>query len=344
VIDEISIEEAIKKNLPIIDVRSPGEFQRGHIPGAFNIPLFSDEERAHIGTVYKQRSSSEALELGYRYVTPKLDWFVEESRKVAPQGTVIVHCWRGGMRSEAFAGHLHEHGFQKVYRIRGGYKAFRNYVLSSFEQPFPLLVLGGYTGSGKTLILHELENIGWQAIDLEGLANHKGSAFGSIGQKQQPTVEHFENLLFDRLRKLDTNREIWVEDESHNIGKVKIPLAFYRQMQQAPLFFVDIPVEKRIEQLVADYGKCDDKQLADAIVRITKRLGGQNAKLALEFLSQKNYGEVARITLAYYDKSYRKALDLRNPNRITRIPLPDTHAAENANQILRIVNKQLKND
>lgn len=177
---------------PVIDVRSPGEFKKGHIVGAYNIPLFTDAERAHVGTVYKQKGPDKAMSLGLEYVTPKLRWFVEQAALVAPQKKVVVHCWRGGMRSHAFAEHLEENGFEDVKVIEKGYKAFRNFVLDSFTVEMQLKVIGGYTGSGKTRILSRLKEEGCQVIDLEGLACHKGSAFGSIGEDDQ--------LLLNSLR------------------------------------------------------------------------------------------------------------------------------------------------
>ena len=195
----ISVEQAVQDSLPIIDVRSPLEFEKGHIPGATNVALFSNEERAHIGTVYKQESQEAAIEIGYKYADPKREHYIREARKAAPDGRVIVHCWRGGMRSKSMAEHLENNGFTDVQVITGGYKAFRNYVLDFFQRSFSIKVIGGYTGSGKTEILQELKHQGEQVIDLERLAHHKGSAFGGIGQKEQPSVEQFENLLYKEL-------------------------------------------------------------------------------------------------------------------------------------------------
>ena len=239
---------------PIIDVRSPGEFQKGHIPGAFNVPLFNNEERAIVGTTYKQKSREEAIEIGYAMVVPKMQGFLDKSREIAPSGEVTVHCWRGGMRSASFARHLSEAGFQKVSVIEGGYKAFRNFVLDFFTQTFHLKILGGYTGSGKTEILKHLHELGEQVVDLEGLANHRGSAFGAIDLPPQPSVEHFENMLFYELNQLDLNKNIWVEDESKNIGSVFIPPAFFKQMKSNITYFLNISREERAKHLKHTYG------------------------------------------------------------------------------------------
>ena len=333
-ISDVSIKEALESSNPIIDVRSPGEFESGHIPGAINIPLFSDEERADVGTVYKQKSKEEATELGYSYVMPKLQSFITRSRDVAPDGNVKVHCWRGGMRSQAFGKHLSENGFDNVRIVTGGYKAYRNFVLSELGRPFELNVLGGYTGSGKTYMLHELKKIGEQIVDLEGLANHKGSAFGGIDQGKQPTVEQFENNLHLEISKLDPEKPIWVEDESHNIGSVKIPMPFFDQKRNARLYFMDIAKEERAGHLVSEYAVCNNEELASSIHRISKRLGGLREKKAINYLKNENYFEVAMITLAYYDKYYLRSMEKRDPNKVIRIKLPEVNHRQNAVSIL----------
>ena len=313
------------------------EFEHGHIVGATNIPLFSNEERADIGTTYVQKSRELAIELGYKYVGPKLQWYIDESKKLAPDGTIAVHCWRGGMRSHAFADHLSDNGFQKVYVITGGYKAFRNEVLSFFAQPFKLRVLGGYTGSGKTYILKEIANMGEQVIDLEGLAHHKGSAFGAIGEKKQPTVEHFENKMFEVTRHFELSKPIWVEDESHNIGRVKIPITFFRQMREQVVYFIDVPKAERAKLLVKEYAGYGTEVLAQAIDAISKRLGGLNVKVAHQYLAEQNFFEVAMIALKYYDKAYTKGLADRDKNRVVAIELNEIDFLKNAKSVIQKV-------
>jgi tRNA 2-selenouridine synthase len=330
----ISVSKALGIKWPIIDVRSPGEFASGHIPEATNLPLFSDEERAHIGTVYVQESQEKATALGYEYVKPKLEWFISRANEIAPQGRAIVHCWRGGMRSRSFAQHLSENGLREIAVIERGYKAYRNFVLEKFAEPHDLRVLGGYTGSGKTYILEELRSLGQQIIDLEGLAHHKGSAFGGLGQSRQPTVEQFENNLFEAIRQLDSSKPIWVEDESHNIGRVKIPMAFFQQMQQAKVFFIHIPKAVRAAHLVNEYAGGDSHELAESIERIGKRLGSLNKKKALAFLTRKNYYEVAMLALQYYDKFYLRGIEKRDHRRVLHIPLSANHHKNNARHLL----------
>lgn len=329
-VSKIDIRETLTIEWPVIDVRSPGEFKKGHIPGAINIPLFSNDERAAVGTTYKKRSPEEAKELGYTFVAPKLEHFIAQSTKAAPDKRLIVHCWRGGQRSQAFAQHLSQNGFPDVRVVNGGYKAFRNHVLDSFAVPADLRVLGGFTGSGKTYILHELKKLGKQVIDLEGIANHKGSAFGGIGQGSQPSTEQFENDLYSEWAKLDLTEPIWLEDESMNIGKVKIPLPLFKQMREANLYFIDIPKGERARHLVAEYAGCDNHLLAESIHKISERLGGLKERHAIEELGEENYLEVAKITLHYYDKSYLKGMKQRDREHVVKIPLPKVDHHKNA--------------
>jgi tRNA 2-selenouridine synthase len=327
-------------HLPIIDVRSPGEFAKGHILNVHNIDLFTEEERAVVGTAYKQESKERAIELGYEFVTPKLNDYITKSIEVAPEKEVVVHCWRGGMRSNAFADHLVENGFKKVYIIEKGYKAFRNYVLQFFEQPFNLKILGGYTGAGKTEILHFLEKKGQQVVDLEGMANHRGSAFGGIDLPHQPTTEQFENNLFSILRSLNPNIPIWVEDESKAIGYVSIPNSFYYQMRNMPVYFLAIPLEKRIAHLVDTYANLSQEKLVGAITRIGKKLGYDNAKFALEALENKNYYKVVEIILFYYDKYYLKGLQKRQESLIQEIEITSANHEEIADILISLINQK----
>ncbi|HKK12457.1 MAG TPA: tRNA 2-selenouridine(34) synthase MnmH [Flavobacteriaceae bacterium] len=342
---ELSIADYfnLKQTSAVIDVRSPGEFAKGNIPGAVNIPLFSNKERAEVGTAYVQQSKEKAIELGYQFVNPKLEWFLEESRKASGRNPVVVYCWRGGMRSHAFVEHLHNHGFNDVSLIVGGYKSFRNHVLDFFEQPFNLKVLGGFTGSGKTYILKALKALGEQVIDLEGLAHHKGSAFGAIGEKPQPSVEQFEAALFSEMSMLDLTSPIWIEDESINIGKTKIPIHLYRQIRAQQVYFIDLPKEKRAKHLSLEYSSFGNDLIEDAIHAISKKLGGQNAKLAIELLEQNNYYEVALLMLKYYDKAYFRGVDSRNQENVCKIPLSDVNHQKNAETIIKIAKQHERN-
>lgn len=309
------------QDVPLIDVRSSGEFEKGHIPNALNIPLFTNEERAAVGTVYKRKSREAAIDLGYQFVIPKLEHFINQSREAVSSKGIVIHCWRGGMRSKAFAEHLCNNGFSNVYVINRGYKAFRQHVIATLSQNYTLHTIGGYTGSGKTEILHYMKALGHQVVDLEQLANHKGSAFGGIGCLPQPTSEQFENNLFKEWMVFDLSLPIWIEDESRNIGSVYLPQALYTKMREQPVYFLNIPIEERARFLVKGYGQCKKELLASAIQRITRKLGGQNSQLALKELDNDNFLNVARLALSYYDKSYLRGLQNRDPKLVHTIQL-----------------------
>lgn len=326
---------------PIIDVRSPGEFEKAHIPGAINIPLFENGERAKVGTRYKQVGKDSAVLLGLELVGPKLADFVKKVKKVAPDKKVLVHCWRGGMRSGSFAWLLELAGFE-VNILAGGYKAYRNLVLEFFEKPFNLIVLGGKTGSAKTETLYELAKLGEQIIDLEGIANHKGSAFGAIGQHSQPSSEYFENLLFNELLLLNSQKRIWIEDESKNIGNCNIPEKLWQQIRSSQVIFLDIKAEARIPFLVEKYAQAGfDVELQESLNRIQKRLGGQQFKEASMALSSKNYAEVARITLEYYDKWYLMGLHKRDQSLVYQIDTETNNPLLNAKALIEFADSKL---
>ncbi len=302
----------------IIDVRSEGEFVQGHIPGAINVPLFTNSERAIVGTIYKQQGKEPAVQKGLDIVGPKLSTFVHDVKSKIQGKEVLVHCWRGGMRSGSFAWLLETSGLVPSTLVKG-YKAYRNFVLSTFSTPFNLMLLGGKTGSGKTKLLHNLKEQGEQVIDLEELCSHKGSAFGAIGQKAQSSTEQFENNLCEILLKMDPNKRIWLEDESRNLGGIYIPDNFWLQMKQAPLIFLEVDKKIRIANLVQDYASYPKELLEEAIQRIQKRLGGLHLKLATEALHNNDFAQVAEICLMYYDKAYLSGLDKREKNTVHRI-------------------------
>jgi len=309
---------------PVIDVRSPGEHLRGHIPGARSQPLFTDEERAVVGTLYKQRGRDEAVLEGLRIVGPKMAAIVEQARALAPDGRIGVHCWRGGERSGSVAWLLDKAGFAEVFTLKGGYKAFRKLVLSSFKRPLDLRVLGGYTGTGKTEMLHHLMEVGEQVIDLEALAQHKGSSYGGLGEAPQPTSEHFENLIWAQLQRIDPQHPLWVEDESLMVGRARIPDDFFAQLRSSTLYFAEMPIEERADRLVVDYGHYPKEQLAEATMRIEKRLGPQHCKAALQALEAGDLRTVALITLRYYDKAYLRGTEGRDPQKVLRLPASAT--------------------
>ena len=304
----LTIEQFLQAPGVILDVRSPGEYEQGHIPGAISFPLFTDEERARVGTCYKQQGREQAIELGLEIVGPKGADFVRWAKELASDRQVRVHCWRGGMRSEAVAWLLSLAGFQ-VSVLAGGYKAFRRWVLNLFEVPRPILILGGMTGMGKTAILSALAEAGAQVLDLEHLANHRGSSYGNLGLPAQPTTEQFENLIALHWSTLDPTQPVWIEAESKRIGVCRIPQALFRQMDRSPVLEITRPRSERLQILVDLYGSTDRQALIAATERIRKRLGGERTQAALEFLAQDKLVEACNTVLDYYDKTY--TYDLR---------------------------------
>jgi tRNA 2-selenouridine synthase len=306
--------------IPVADVRTPAEFARGHVPGAFNLPLFTNEERARVGTTYKQTGREAATLLGFELTGPKWAGFIRQALEIAPERRIALHCWRGGMRSGAMAWALDLYGFE-VILLEGGYKSYRNRVLRKFEEPIDLFVVGGMTGSGKTDLLHQLQALGEQVIDLEGLAQHQGSVYGSLNRLVQPTQEQFENELAARLDQLCPGRKIWIEDESMAIGRCMIPDSLWRQMQSAVLFDLDVPVDRRVRALVAEYGSLDKEFLIDCTERIRRRLGGLRAKQIVAAIREGQMEEFIRLALEYYDKAYRKCMNSRPQDNIIRVDL-----------------------
>jgi tRNA 2-selenouridine synthase len=345
---------------PVLDVRSPSEYNHAHIPGAHSLPLFTDDQRRIVGTSYKQQSRKHAIKIGLDFFGPNMRGMVEEVEKIVAErksakngetehATILVHCWRGGMRSAAVAWLLDLYGF-KVYTLAGGYKKFRHFVLDKLKENFPLTVLGGYTGSGKSKILEELKKKGEIVVDLESLANHKGSAFGAHGQPPQPSQEMFENLLAVELwRSMNKIREnensgkpyrIWIEDESQRIGLINLPQEFWLSLRRSPVFFIDIPFEERLNYIVKEYGWIETEKMVNAIIRIKKRLGGLETKTAVNCLLEGNIPGSFEVLLKYYDKHYKKGLNNRDDldSLLTVIPCSNLDHSRNSKELLQVAN------
>lgn len=307
------------RSYTVLDVRTPAEFDRGHIPGAINLPLFTNEERAIIGTLYKQEGRQPAIMKGLELVGPKLQNIVATAREKTEHDTVLLHCWRGGMRSGSVAWLLEFYGF-KTYTLKGGYKFFRRKVLDVFEQSFLLKMIGGKTGSAKSFIIRELALCGEQVIDLEKKAGHKGSSYGHLGEQGQPTQEMFENHLAVALLQCDRQKTIWIEDESQMIGTKVIPKNFFAQMRQAPVIYLDVDFNIRVNYLAETYGKYSATELIEATQRIEKRLGPEQTKTAVALIHEGKIPEACAIILRYYDKAYDFGLGKRLPQLVHKIP------------------------
>lgn len=325
-IKNLDVEDFINgsKDCLILDVRSPLEYKQAHIPNAISFPIFTDEQRTVVGTQYKQVSREKAIKTGLDYFGPKMRSMIERVEELLLKKSdkkVYIHCWRGGMRSNAVAWLMDIYGFD-VYLLNGGYKAYRKWVLETLSFPFKYKIIGGFTGSGKTVLLHELEEMGKMVLDLEKIAVHKGSTFGHIGLPPQPSQETFENELCQMLF-INKEQEIWIEDESQRIGLVQIIKPMWQNMLNCELYFITVPFEKRLQNILNEYGLLDVIELENAINRIQKKLGGLEMKKAIDYLHQKDLHSCFEILLKYYDKYYENALSKRAPSLIKTISLED---------------------
>lgn len=326
------LEQSLKKL--VIDVRSPIEFKKGHVPGAINIPLFDDLERAEIGTLYKAKGKEDAVMRGLEIVSPKLTNFILEAKKNTQNKGVLVYCFRGGMRSNSFGWLLNTAGLEAQI-MQGGYKAYRNHVLKQFENPYKMLLLGGATGSGKTEILKCLKQ-DIPVLDLEGLAHHKGSAFGGIGQPAQLPQQLFENNFYIDLKKIDPSKYVLIEDESMSIGYNKIPYPFWLQMKGAPIIKIMVPFDLRVNRLVNEYGKEDILKLKQSVRNISQQLGPNNAKDCLQWLDEGKLVDVAALTLRYYDKAYEYNHTKKEKKTIIEVETDTDDPIINAQKVKRI--------
>ena len=318
----VDVEEFLyEKPGPIFDVRSPCEFQNGHIPGAISFPLFTDEERASVGTVYKQKGHDSAVLLGLSIVGPKLAQMAATlQRYMHEAGTTECRllCYRGGMRSASvqwLSGFIR---FPCV-RLASGYKGYRAYVLKLFEMKYTFLSVGGRTGSGKTLLLKNLKKQGHQVIDLEELANHRGSAFGLLPNQQQPTIEQFENRIAQELALLDPTKPIFIEDESRSIGSCVIPKGIYDHMSTSPLIWLDAQSDERLSRIMEQYGQLSTSWLLECTKKLSKRLGGERVSMICSYIENGSLQEAAKELMMYYDATYDHGLHSK-----TRIVLTAT--------------------
>lgn len=332
----IAIDSFLGAGGTVVDVRSPAEHQQGRIPGAVNLPLFTDAERAEVGTLYKQNGRQPSVQRGLELVGPKLALLGEQLRQLAAasDGPLRLHCWRGGMRSGSMAW-LAETLDLEVVLLEGGYKHFRHWVLERFEQPWPIRLLGGGTGSGKTDVLLALDQLGGCMVDLEGLAHHRGSSFGALGLPPQPSTEQFENRLALALEHQRGRPWLWLEAESAQIGRCRLPKALFEQMQQAPVVVLERPRAERVEALVAVYGPQGRQGLLEATERLQRRLGPQRTSAALAMIHSGDLAGACGVILDYYDRCYNHELSQR-PAPLANLPVGGLDARSVAEQLLRL--------
>jgi tRNA 2-selenouridine synthase len=327
--------------MPVLDVRSPVEFAQGHIPDAFNLPLFDDDERALIGTLYKKSGRETSLLKGLDITGPKLSGFVKKANRIAPKKSLLLHCWRGGMRSESIAWLLSMAGFE-VFLLEGGYKAYRHYIREEISLLGKYIILGGDTGSGKTEILEIFHSKGEQVLNLEKIAHHKGSAFGHIGEMAQPTNEQFENDLFKEWNLLDHTHHTWVEDESRSVGNVFIPDPLYNQMQNSKIIKVQLSKEHRIRRLVDEYSGFPPEMLKKAVVKISRRMGRQNVTITMQAIDEENFEKAVGTILFYYDKVYDFGIKKHESNKVFTFVTETPDAFANAEKILEFIKETIE--
>jgi tRNA 2-selenouridine synthase len=302
----------------LIDARSESEFAHAHIPGAINIPILNDDERKLVGTAYKQHGRESAILLGFRLVGPRFHQIIAETASKCDSNNLLIYCWRGGMRSQILSWLLSLYGF-RIHLLKGGYKAFRNYAIDIASQPNAYLVVGGPTGSGKTEVLERLASKGEQVLNLESLATHRGSAFGGIGLPKQPSNELFENLVAMALTAMDPNRVIWIENESRTVGKCALPGRLYDFIRQSQVIELAVPYQVRKQRITHEYGRFPKEDLIESSVKIKKRMGPQNLKIALEHLQNGDFGSWLDLIMEYYDKLYAFGNSQRDQNKIYKI-------------------------
>lgn len=297
------------------DVRTPDEYEKGHIPGSVNLPLFTNEERKTVGITYKTYGREKSVEKGIELIHHKLLDLICRGREFSANKEILLYCWRGGLRSSSLAWLFDLAGFT-TFTLEDGYKSYRNHILEIFNKPLKMIVIGGMTGSGKTEILTRLALAGEQVIDLENIAHHKGSAFGSLGQEKQPTNEQFENNLANTILRINPDLPVWIEDESRHIGFNQIPAGLYQQIRNSSIICLTTDRNTRIKRLIEDYSRYDKDELRQSVSRISKKLGGLNTTKAVKSLMSGNYHETVEIVLQYYDKTYDYGLRQRDSEKI----------------------------
>ncbi|MDC2995255.1 tRNA 2-selenouridine(34) synthase MnmH [Prochlorococcus sp. AH-736-F09] len=320
-------------NGPLIDVRSPSEYYKGHMPNSINIPLFDNDERAIIGTIYKKEGRKKAVFKGLKFFEKKIEslldhlFMIIDSHKIKPneknkESHIRIYCSRGGMRSQSIAWLLEKYKLNPI-TLKGGYKTYRRWILDCFTKKWNIIIIGGKTGCGKTRLLSLLEKYKYQTIDLEGFACHRGSTFGGLGMKEQPSNEQFENKIAEKLYSFKTINNIFVEAESANIGKCKVPHEFFNQMKISKRIEILRSDSNRLDELIETYSVFKKEELKDSVQRIKKRLGPQRTKIALESIDKEKWDIVCKSVLDYYDRCYEyekvgkeniKFLDLTDKN------------------------------
>jgi tRNA 2-selenouridine synthase len=336
------LQNVFSGNHLLLDVRSESEFFQGRIPGAVNVPLLNDDARKEVGITYKQQGKNAAVEKGFELTGGKFHSFIKtikeylfrqpQTSDLKPQ-TVLLYCWRGGMRSRIMSWLLETAGIRTIL-LKGGYKTYRHWALEQIETGRKIMVLGGKTGNGKTFLLNQLKKSGEQILDLEAMANHRGSAFGAIGMEPQPRQEHFENLIAFELGRTNPSQILWIENESRKVGSLKIPDILFDRMLAAPLIEIVLQYEERINRIDDEYGKFPIEELKANTIKLERSLGGARMKEAVQLLDENKIRDWIKMMLEYYDKTYEFGLSLRK--RITKIDFTPEDVDSTVTKILSL--------
>lgn len=309
----------------IIDVRSPAEFAEDHIPGAINCPVLSDDQRAEVGTIYKQVSPFEARKRGARLTAENIASHLKDGLdQHLPDWKPLVYCWRGGQRSGSMARILAEIGWV-VTVLDGGYKSYRQQVMEGLEQQAGLIkpvLLQGSTGSAKTRILRAAAKIGVQVLDLEDLAAHRGSLLGPEPGREQPGQRYFESLIMAALENFDPSRPVLIEAESSRIGSCHLPKGLWQQMQQAPQIIIDAPIAARTAFLIDDYPHLiqSPEKLDRLINGMTSRHGHAICAGWRDLVHKQDWNRlVTALITEHYDPAYAGSGDRRDGKILERL-------------------------
>ncbi len=344
--EEITIEKALELKEPVfIDLRSPSEFLKGSIPGSINIPLLDDQEREIIGLIYRQDQQKARMK-GISFVSPKLPEITGRLEKIHRYGTPVLYCWRGGMRSKSLHTLLASVMDFPIYRLGGGYKEYRNFILNrlrEYKLRMPLFVLNGLTGSGKTAILAILENLGCPVLDLEGLACHRGSVFGHLGLPGSSKQKNFDGLLWNRLEELKNSAYLLVEGEGKRIGSVHLPDFLCQGILSGKHILVTSPLEKRVERLLREYTPDSEEEIEEvikAIRSLKKYLGQTRLEQFISLAKEKNFRElVTELCRTYYDRLYK---DSKPENTFFILKVDSSDPREAAGRIKDFIEAKVK--
>ena len=314
----------------IIDVRSPSEFAEDHIPGAINLPVLEDTERAEVGTLYKQVSTFSARKVGAAMVSRNISRHLESHFAYKDKDyQPLIYCWRGGQRSGSMATVLVQIGW-RVTLLQGGYKTYRAHVrqqLQDLPEQFTYQILAGSTGTGKTQVLKRLAQGGAQVLDLEGLAQHRGSLLGALWEISQPTQKYFESLILEQFQQFDPKQPVWVEAESNKIGQVYIPQTLWQKMQQAEGLEIQMPSAKRIEHLLEEYPHlvAYPEVLKIKLQQLKSRHGKQQLEAWNHLIDTQQWETFIGMLLEqHYDPSYTHSFHRCYPNVQKTASLLDT--------------------